>query len=104
MTVSPRSPVATLDGAFIVIRWQRCTLVLEPREIVELVHFDRAVWARALRRGKHLRRAIAAERRGSPYSCSPERPTSDAARVQVVSAAEDAAAPLTSVLCAGTRP
>ncbi len=48
-----------LEGELVVIRAPRCVLVLTGEEIVHLMHLDREVWIRALRRGKAYRRGEA---------------------------------------------
>jgi len=61
-TRHPRLSVALEDG--VVLLWQtKCLVVLEPAEILGLLHHDRDVWIRALRRGRSWRRAQALENR-----------------------------------------
>ena len=104
MSAGPRLPVATLEGELLIIRDARCVLVMRMEDVLRLIKRDRLAWIRAVKLGKAFRRGQATERRGSPCSCTTEGRTNDCGRVQVVSAAEDAAAPLTGVLCAGPRP
>jgi len=61
-TRHPRPSVALEDG--VVLLWQtKCLVVLEPAEILGLLHHDRDVWIRALRRGRSWRRAQVLEHR-----------------------------------------
>lgn len=60
-----RAPVAAVEGEDLVIRDERCVLVVRVREVVRFVKGDRMRWAAALRRGKmHLRAAATTRRQG----------------------------------------
>ena len=56
-------PAIALEGGLVVIQAPKCTLVLTAEEITGLVHFDREVWTRAVRRGRYHRRGEATARR-----------------------------------------
>ncbi len=61
----PPRPAGALElsGDLVVVHWHKAVLLVSGAEIAGLLHHDRGVWARAIRRGRSWRRAEALARR-----------------------------------------
>jgi hypothetical protein len=62
-------PGAEILDELVVVRACKAVYVLTPEEVAELLHRDRVLWAKAIRRGKSLKRRQSHERRQAMCVC-----------------------------------